>query len=109
MVKKKIYQPKEVSHRQMTKKKILVLIQNALLMLLMYTTPRLTDGLFSLFQIAAEAAEVILLKALILQVLCLYQKVVPHLVSQCKFDFSKLFKGLFFFFFLGGVYLQFME
>lgn len=58
-------------------------------------TPRLTDGLFSLFQIAAETAEVILLKALILQVLCLYQKVVPHLVSQCKFDFSKLFKGLF--------------
>uniref|UniRef100_A0A3B4ZN57 URB1 ribosome biogenesis homolog n=1 Tax=Stegastes partitus TaxID=144197 RepID=A0A3B4ZN57_9TELE len=39
-------------------------------------------------------AEVILLKALILQVICLYQKVVPHLVSQCKFDFSKLFKGI---------------
>uniref|UniRef100_A0A3Q1GR05 URB1 ribosome biogenesis homolog n=1 Tax=Acanthochromis polyacanthus TaxID=80966 RepID=A0A3Q1GR05_9TELE len=37
-------------------------------------------------------AEVILLKALILQVICLYQKVVPHLVSQCKFDFSKLLK-----------------
>lgn len=35
----------------------------------------------------------ILLKALILQVICLYQKVVPHLVNQCKFDFSKLFKG----------------
>lgn len=35
MMKKKIYQPKEVSHRQMTKKKILVLTQNALLMLLM--------------------------------------------------------------------------
>ncbi|TWW76931.1 nucleolar pre-ribosomal-associated protein 1 [Takifugu flavidus] len=43
---------------------------------------------------AAETAEVILLKALILQVLCLYQKVVPHVVSQCKFDFSKLFKGI---------------
>ncbi|XP_044210403.1 nucleolar pre-ribosomal-associated protein 1 isoform X1 [Thunnus albacares] len=42
----------------------------------------------------AETAEVILLKALILQVICLYQKVVPHLVSQCKFDFSKLFKGI---------------
>lgn len=41
----------------------------------------------------AETAEVILLKALILQVICLYQKVVPHLVNQCKFDFSKLFKG----------------
>lgn len=35
----------------------------------------------------------ILLKTLILQVICLYQKVVPHLVNQCKFDFSKLFKG----------------
>ncbi|XP_065816652.1 nucleolar pre-ribosomal-associated protein 1 isoform X2 [Labrus bergylta] len=43
---------------------------------------------------AAETAEVILLKALILQVICLYQKVVPHLVSQCKFDFSKLLKGI---------------
>ncbi|KAM7399033.1 hypothetical protein PAMP_018327 [Pampus punctatissimus] len=42
----------------------------------------------------AETAEIILLKALILQVICLYQKVVPHLVSQCKFDFSKLFKGI---------------
>uniref|UniRef100_A0A3Q2ZY75 URB1 ribosome biogenesis homolog n=1 Tax=Kryptolebias marmoratus TaxID=37003 RepID=A0A3Q2ZY75_KRYMA len=39
-------------------------------------------------------AEVILLKALILQVICLYQKVVPHLVMQCKFDFSKLLKGI---------------
>lgn len=45
----------------------------------------------------AETAEVILLKALILQVICLYQKVVPHLVSQCKFDFSKLLKGNIFF------------
>ncbi|KAL7400418.1 hypothetical protein ABVT39_012092 [Epinephelus coioides] len=42
----------------------------------------------------AETAEVILLKTLILQVICLYQKVVPHLVSQCKFDFSKLLKGI---------------
>uniref|UniRef100_A0A8D3C091 Nucleolar pre-ribosomal-associated protein 1 n=1 Tax=Scophthalmus maximus TaxID=52904 RepID=A0A8D3C091_SCOMX len=41
--------------------------------------------------------EVILLKALILKVVCLYQKVVPHLVSQCKFDFSKLLKGNFLF------------
>uniref|UniRef100_A0A8C4IDY3 Nucleolar pre-ribosomal-associated protein 1 n=1 Tax=Dicentrarchus labrax TaxID=13489 RepID=A0A8C4IDY3_DICLA len=39
-------------------------------------------------------AELILLKALILQVICLYQKVVPHLVNQCKFDFSKLLKGI---------------
>ncbi|XP_054454141.1 nucleolar pre-ribosomal-associated protein 1 [Anoplopoma fimbria] len=42
----------------------------------------------------AETAEVILLKTLILQVICLYQKVLPHLVSQCKFDFSKLLKGI---------------
>ncbi|KAM4627721.1 nucleolar pre-ribosomal-associated protein 1 [Polymixia lowei] len=42
----------------------------------------------------AETVEVILRKAFILQVICLYQKVVPHLVSQCKFDFSKLFKGI---------------
>lgn len=41
----------------------------------------------------ADAAEVILLKALILQVICLYQKVVPHLVMQSRFDFSKLLKG----------------
>ncbi|XP_061916834.1 nucleolar pre-ribosomal-associated protein 1 [Entelurus aequoreus] len=41
-----------------------------------------------------ETPEVILLKALILQVICLYQKVVPHLVSQCKFDFSKFLKGV---------------
>ncbi|XP_030601182.1 nucleolar pre-ribosomal-associated protein 1 [Archocentrus centrarchus] len=43
---------------------------------------------------AEDTAEVILLKTLILQVMCLYQKVVPHLVSQCKFDFSKLLKGI---------------
>ncbi|XP_068601520.1 nucleolar pre-ribosomal-associated protein 1 [Brachionichthys hirsutus] len=42
----------------------------------------------------SDTAEVILLKVLILQVICLYQKVVPHLVSQCKFDFSKLLKGI---------------
>ncbi|CAB1349349.1 unnamed protein product, partial [Coregonus sp. 'balchen'] len=41
-----------------------------------------------------ESPEVILLKALILQVMCLYQKVVPHLVSQSRFDFSKLLKGI---------------
>ncbi|XP_014875164.1 nucleolar pre-ribosomal-associated protein 1 [Poecilia latipinna] len=42
----------------------------------------------------AEKAEVIVLKAFILQVISLYQKVVPHLVAQCKFDFSKLLKGI---------------
>lgn len=45
------------------------------------------------FGTAEDTAEVILLKTLILQLICLYQKVVPHLVSQCKFDFSKLLKG----------------
>ncbi|XP_057694473.1 nucleolar pre-ribosomal-associated protein 1 isoform X2 [Corythoichthys intestinalis] len=44
--------------------------------------------------IAGETPDVVLLKALILQVICLYQKVVPHLVTQCKFDFSKLLKGV---------------
>uniref|UniRef100_A0A8C5F3U5 Nucleolar pre-ribosomal-associated protein 1 n=1 Tax=Gadus morhua TaxID=8049 RepID=A0A8C5F3U5_GADMO len=43
---------------------------------------------------AADPAEVIMLKALLLQVMCLYQKVAPHLVSLCKFDFSKLFRAL---------------
>ncbi|XP_051869866.1 nucleolar pre-ribosomal-associated protein 1 [Pristis pectinata] len=33
-------------------------------------------------------------KAMVLQVMCLYQKVVPHVVSQCAFDFSKLIKGI---------------
>ncbi|XP_067306200.1 nucleolar pre-ribosomal-associated protein 1 isoform X2 [Pseudorasbora parva] len=38
--------------------------------------------------------QLILVKALLLQVMCLYQRVVPHLVSQSKFDFSKLLKGI---------------
>uniref|UniRef100_A0A8B9KF77 URB1 ribosome biogenesis homolog n=1 Tax=Astyanax mexicanus TaxID=7994 RepID=A0A8B9KF77_ASTMX len=38
--------------------------------------------------------KLVLLKALLLQVLCLYQRVVPHLISQSKFDFSKLLKGI---------------
>uniref|UniRef100_A0A8C9WDG8 URB1 ribosome biogenesis homolog n=1 Tax=Scleropages formosus TaxID=113540 RepID=A0A8C9WDG8_SCLFO len=42
----------------------------------------------------SDEPEVILLKALILKVLCLYQKVVPHLISQSPFDFSKLLKGV---------------
>ncbi|KAJ7990103.1 hypothetical protein DPEC_G00296820 [Dallia pectoralis] len=45
-------------------------------------------------QLGPESPEVVLLKALLLQVMCLYQKVVPHLVSQSKFDFSKLLKGI---------------
>ncbi|XP_066508287.1 nucleolar pre-ribosomal-associated protein 1-like isoform X1 [Hoplias malabaricus] len=38
--------------------------------------------------------KLILCKALLLQVLCLYQKVVPHLISQSRFDFSKLLQGI---------------
>ncbi|XP_003797152.1 nucleolar pre-ribosomal-associated protein 1 [Otolemur garnettii] len=41
-----------------------------------------------------DDAETILLKAVLLQVICLYQKVVPHLVMQYNFDFSKLLKGV---------------
>ncbi|XP_061684450.1 nucleolar pre-ribosomal-associated protein 1 isoform X2 [Syngnathoides biaculeatus] len=53
-----------------------------------------TDKDASEEQTAPDTPEVVLLKALILQVICLYQKVVPHLVTQCKFDFSKLLKGV---------------
>ncbi|KAK3513781.1 hypothetical protein QTP70_028898 [Hemibagrus guttatus] len=38
--------------------------------------------------------KLILFKALLLQVICLYQKVVPHLVIESKFDFSKLLTGI---------------
>ncbi|KFW89278.1 Nucleolar pre-ribosomal-associated protein 1, partial [Phalacrocorax carbo] len=39
-------------------------------------------------------AETLFLKAALLQVICLYQKVVPHLVARSNFDFSKLLKGI---------------
>ncbi|XP_020764535.2 LOW QUALITY PROTEIN: nucleolar pre-ribosomal-associated protein 1 [Odocoileus virginianus] len=42
----------------------------------------------------SDDAETILLKAVLLQVICLYQKVVPHVVTQYNFDFSKLLKGV---------------
>ncbi|XP_075053263.1 nucleolar pre-ribosomal-associated protein 1 isoform X2 [Mixophyes fleayi] len=41
-----------------------------------------------------DAVQNTLVKASLLQVLCLYQRVVPHLVSQSNFDFSKLLKGI---------------
>ncbi|XP_051840932.1 nucleolar pre-ribosomal-associated protein 1 [Antechinus flavipes] len=41
-----------------------------------------------------DDAETTLLKAILLQVICLYQMVVPHVVIQCTFDFSKLLKGI---------------
>ncbi|XP_073718907.1 nucleolar pre-ribosomal-associated protein 1 isoform X1 [Misgurnus anguillicaudatus] len=45
-------------------------------------------------QTGQDDPKLILVKALLLQVMCLYQRVVPHLVSQSKFDFSKLLKGV---------------
>ncbi|XP_059542298.1 nucleolar pre-ribosomal-associated protein 1 isoform X1 [Myotis daubentonii] len=41
-----------------------------------------------------DDAETILLKAVLLQVICLYQRVVPHVVTQYNFDFSKLLRGV---------------
>ncbi|NWY01565.1 NPA1P protein, partial [Nothoprocta ornata] len=42
----------------------------------------------------SDDAETLFLKAALLQVICLYQKVVPHLVARSNFDFSKLLKGI---------------
>lgn len=44
--------------------------------------------------LGSDDAETLLLKAALLQVICLYQKVVPHLVARSSFDFSKLLKGM---------------
>ncbi|NXO02201.1 NPA1P protein, partial [Rhinopomastus cyanomelas] len=41
-----------------------------------------------------DDAETLFLKAALLEVICLYQKVVPHLVARSNFDFSKLLKGI---------------
>ncbi|NXD76883.1 NPA1P protein, partial [Halcyon senegalensis] len=45
-------------------------------------------------QHGSDDAETLFLKAALLQVICLYQKVVPHVVAQSSFDFSKLLKGI---------------
>nr|XP_006126118.2 nucleolar pre-ribosomal-associated protein 1 [Pelodiscus sinensis] len=45
-------------------------------------------------QHGSDDAETTLLKAVLLQVICLCQKAVPHLVAQSNFDFSKLLKGI---------------
>nr|XP_033805810.1 nucleolar pre-ribosomal-associated protein 1 isoform X2 [Geotrypetes seraphini] len=45
-------------------------------------------------QHGSDDAETILVKTMLLQVLSFYQKVVPHLVAQSNFDFSKLLKGV---------------
>ncbi|XP_060090308.1 nucleolar pre-ribosomal-associated protein 1 [Heteronotia binoei] len=42
----------------------------------------------------SDDAETTLLKVVLLHVICLYQQVVPHLVAQSNFDFSKLIKGI---------------
>lgn len=47
----------------------------------------------NLFFKGSDDAETTLLKAVLLHVICLYQQVVPHLVAQSNFDFSKLIKG----------------
>uniref|UniRef100_A0A8C3BFY8 URB1 ribosome biogenesis homolog n=1 Tax=Cairina moschata TaxID=8855 RepID=A0A8C3BFY8_CAIMO len=44
--------------------------------------------------LGSDDAETLFLKAALLQVICLYQKVVPHLVARSNFDFSKLLKGI---------------
>ncbi|XP_028359707.1 nucleolar pre-ribosomal-associated protein 1 [Phyllostomus discolor] len=41
-----------------------------------------------------DDAETVLLRAALLQTVCLYQKVVPHVVTQYNFDFSKLLRGV---------------
>ncbi|XP_053772612.1 nucleolar pre-ribosomal-associated protein 1 isoform X2 [Desmodus rotundus] len=41
-----------------------------------------------------DDAETVLLRAALLQAICLYQKVVPHVVTQYNFDFSKLLRGV---------------
>lgn len=41
-----------------------------------------------------DDARTTIVKAMVLHIMCLYQKVVPHVVSQCAFDFSKLLKGI---------------
>uniref|UniRef100_A0A8C2SXU5 URB1 ribosome biogenesis homolog n=1 Tax=Coturnix japonica TaxID=93934 RepID=A0A8C2SXU5_COTJA len=43
---------------------------------------------------SSDDAETLFLKAALLQVICLYQRVVPHLVARSNFDFSKLLKGI---------------
>ncbi|KAM6291490.1 nucleolar pre-ribosomal-associated protein 1 [Porphyrio hochstetteri] len=45
-------------------------------------------------QHGSDDAETLFLKAALLQVICLYQNAVPHLVTRSNFDFSKLLKGI---------------
>ncbi|NXL64330.1 NPA1P protein, partial [Chordeiles acutipennis] len=54
----------------------------------------LHDGQEEKRESGSDDAETLFLKAALLQVICLYQKVVPHLVARSNFDFSKLLKGI---------------
>ncbi|NXD07775.1 NPA1P protein, partial [Nothocercus nigrocapillus] len=59
------------------------------------TTTAKAPGMLTLcFCLGSDDAETLFLKAALLQVICLYQKVVPHLVARSNFDFSKLLKGI---------------
>uniref|UniRef100_A0A8C4VFM0 URB1 ribosome biosis homolog n=1 Tax=Gopherus evgoodei TaxID=1825980 RepID=A0A8C4VFM0_9SAUR len=59
-----------------------------------YTKEEMTEITETNEQHGSDDAETTLLKAVFLQVICLCQKVVPHLVAQSNFDFSKLLKGI---------------
>ncbi|XP_050811957.1 nucleolar pre-ribosomal-associated protein 1 isoform X2 [Gopherus flavomarginatus] len=59
-----------------------------------YTEEEMTEITETNEQHGSDDAETTLLKAVFLQVICLCQKVVPHLVAQSNFDFSKLLKGI---------------
>ncbi|XP_061857913.1 nucleolar pre-ribosomal-associated protein 1 isoform X2 [Colius striatus] len=58
------------------------------------TVKAMTEAAEVAEQHGSDDAETLFLKAALLQVICLYQKVVPHLVAQSTFDFSKLLKGI---------------
>ncbi|XP_040440850.1 nucleolar pre-ribosomal-associated protein 1 [Falco naumanni] len=58
------------------------------------TTKAMTETAEVTEQHGSDDAETLFLKAALLQVICLYQKVVPHLVARSNFDFSKLLKGI---------------
>ncbi|XP_068000596.1 nucleolar pre-ribosomal-associated protein 1 isoform X2 [Melanerpes formicivorus] len=58
------------------------------------TVKEVTEAAEVTEQHGSDDAETLFLKAALLQVICLYQKVVPHLVSRSNFDFSKLIKGI---------------
>ncbi|XP_051464954.1 nucleolar pre-ribosomal-associated protein 1 isoform X2 [Apus apus] len=58
------------------------------------TVKAMTEAAEVAEQHVSDDVETLFLKAALLQVICLYQKVVPHLVARSNFDFSKLLKGI---------------